>query len=202
MRNPPTISLERLVSIRREAFAARRELFDDKDFFKMTEAWEAVCDEGADWKIRTYKSRANEDYKRKAGVIQFLGKVTLTVDEALWGKAEQGQEFANFLLGHEFGHLICDHHSRSATIKHFQLFDGPSGKSNMPPNTEELEANLAAVFFQCGPEIESDRLSDRELAKRAYSDERTIQRIRKYVKLSAYQREISRPGNRYERVVL
>ena len=198
----PSISLSRLVAVRNEAFADRRALNQDTEFFKMTDVWEELCSEGDAWKIKKYNSGVGDNYKRKAGIVAFGDRVTLTVDEFLWRMAEKGAEFANFLLGHELGHLICNHHASSAATKNFQLVNGETGMSNIPPTAEEWEASIAAVYFQCGPEIESDRLTDRELAKRAHSDERTIRRVRKYCRLEGYQRESSKPRKRNERVIL
>lgn len=202
MTKQPNISLADLIHIREEAFSARRDLFDDHMFFKMTDAWEKLCDEGENWRIKRYRSRENEDYKRKAGVIALMDKVTLTADDRLWKVADEGREFANFLLAHELGHLICDHHSRAAVTLNFQLIEGPNGMSTIPPTAQEFEANLAAVFFQCGPEIEMARWSDRELARRAHSDQRTVSRVRKYIRLPEYQREILKPRRKNPRVIL
>jgi hypothetical protein len=168
----------------------------------MPEPWEALCDVGEGWSINTYRSDETEDFKRKAGVVQFDHRVTLTVDEKLMAKAKQGCKLSNFILAHEFGHVALNHHARSAVTKNFQLFAGPSGMSNSPPTVEELEANYAAVFFQCGAALQNAHFSALELSNRACSDFYYVKKAQGIVMLDVFQRELCRTKPRYERVVL
>lgn len=180
----------------------RRTLFDDTDFFKMPGVWEYLCEESDDWQIKTYRSAETEDFKRKAGVVAFGNRVTLTVDAMLMERARQGCKLSNFILAHELGHLALDHHSNSAVTKNFQLFAGPQGLANIPPTLEELEANIAAVFFQCGTALMDNRWTATELAHRAYSDVYYVGKVQRIVQLDVFQRELNKPRPTIERVVL
>ena len=202
MRRGPSLTTQRGAEIYAEMLSLRRELYGDNDFFKMPEPWETLCDVGEGWAIKTYRSDETKDFKRKAGVVQFDHRVTLTVDEGLMATAQQGCKLSNFILAHEFAHVALDHHARSAVTKNFQLFAGPSGMSNSPPTVEELEANYAAVFFQCGAALLNTHLSPVELAHRAFSDVYYVKKAQAIVRLDVFQRELCRPKPQYERVVL
>ena len=202
MTRRPTLSLSRAAEIWREMLWFRRELYADTDFFRMTAVWEALCNELPFWSMRTYRSNQLEDYKRKAGVVAVGDHVTLTVDERLWENAGNGCKLSNFILAHELGHLALNHHARSAVIKNFQLFSGPNGMSNLPPTAEELEANYAAVFFQCGVALEDKRRDSLHLADRAFSDVTYVRKAQKAVRLEAFELELRRQRERIARVVL
>jgi hypothetical protein len=159
MRKRPALSVSRAAEIWTTLLSARREFFDDSRFFKMPEVWEELCGVSEEWSIKTYRSDEKEDFRRKAGLLVFGDRLTLTVDEVLIEKAMQGCKLCNFILAHEFGHLALNHHAKSAVTKHFQLFDSPYGMANLPPNLQELVANYAAVFFQCGAALAEDRWS-------------------------------------------
>ena len=147
------LTTSRAVDIFEEMVSCRRDYCADNEFFRMPDVWEYLCDEEGRWTIKTFRSKETEDFKRKAGVVAFADRVTLTVDEKLLAAAKQGCKLSNFILAHELGHVALDHHARSLVTKHFQLFAGPSGMSNLPPTLEELEANYAGVFSigRCRP---------------------------------------------------
>ena len=202
MRRKPTLTTKRAVEIYVEVLSVRRELYNDREFFNMPDAWEKMCEGSETWKTRTYRTQNLEDFKRKAGIAVFEDRVTLSVDSRLMENAKKGCKLSNFILAHEVGHLALDHHAKSATTKNFQLFSGPNGMSNQPPTVEELEANFAAVFFQCGVALEDRQLEAIELAHRAYSDVYYVRKAQKYVQLDVFQRELRRPRPRFERVIL
>jgi len=179
----------------------RRLFCGDAEFFKMTDYWEDLCEDNDSWRINQYRSGQTEDFARRAGVVEFEDRVTLTVDETLWADAKKGKWFFNFMLAHEAGHLMLDHHSNGAVMKNFKLF-GPDGTANIPPTAEELETNYAAVFLQCGPALAGTRWTDLELARKAYSDPRYIEKARRAMKVQAFQDHLRRPKPSRGRVVL
>ena len=200
MKRKPFISTPRAVEVYREMLWWRRQLFDDETFFKVPDAWDAICDaiEGA--KTKTY--RGSSGAKPKAAMMVFGESATLTVDERLLDRARNGHNLSNTLLAHEISHLVLDHHARSATIKHFQLTAGPKHNSRIASDTQEYETDLAAVFFQCGVALQDKRLSTIELARRAFADVSMVRVPQKYVQLDVFQRELMYQQTRYERVVL
>jgi hypothetical protein len=181
----------------------RREYSADTEFFKMTDFWDWLCTGSGHWSINLFRSNLGEDYAKKAGVVAFDHRVTLTADEELWDRAAQGCRLANFILAHEIGHLALDHHAKNAVTKNFQLFPGPRGMSNTPPTLEEMEANLAAVFLLCGEALENVRWDALDLAKRAYCDVEYVKKGQRFVRLDVFQRELRKQTkSRYHRVVL
>lgn len=197
----PTLSTRRAVEIFEEALSVRRLFCGDGEFFRMTDFWQHLCDKEGRWKINAYGSSQNDDFKRKAGVIAFQDRATLTVDERLWEGARRGTLFFNFMLAHEAGHLMLDHHAKGAVTKHFQLF-GPTGLSNVPPTDEELETNYAAVFLQCGVALLDDRWTALELARRAHCDPLYVEKALRAVRVPEFQRLLNRPRPKRERVIL
>ncbi len=207
MSRRPKISLARAVDIYEEMVGCRRMMYDDQEFFKMSDVLEALCDcekDGSEdiWRIKTFKTNLTEDYRRKVGVIKFEGSVTLSMDQRFWEKARKGCALCNFTLAHEIGHLGLEHHDTNAKIMNFQLFKGPKGYSNLPPTTEELEANYAAAFFQCGVALVDDTWFPRQLAKRAYSDVSYVEKAQRMVRLPEFQRILNCPKRQNPRVVL
>ena len=202
MNSRPFLSTSRAVGIFDEMISVRRMYCADNDFFRMDEFWEYLCDEGNKWSINTYRSNETEDFKRKAGVIAFRDRVTLTVDEKLMARAKQGCKLSNFILAHEVGHLALNHHARSAVTKNFQLFSGPRGMSNLPPTLEELEANYAAVFLQCGVALLDPKWDPLQLARRAFTDVAYVKKAQAIVRLDVFQRELTRERPTFPRVVL
>tara|TARA_Y100000815_G_scaffold20470_1_gene17498 strand:- start:157 stop:738 length:582 start_codon:yes stop_codon:yes gene_type:complete len=193
------------VEIYREVIWVRRELYSDGDFFKVPDAWEKICEGNNKWRTQTYRTEKVEDYKRKAGIVVLDDFVTLSVDDRLMENARKGCKLSNYILAHEIGHLVLDHHAQNAVIKNFQLFSGPNGMSNMPPTKEEMEANIAAVFFQCGVALEDSALEALPLAHRACTDVGYVKRAQRIVQLDVFQKELWRQDScykRYERVVL
>ncbi|GGO52141.1 hypothetical protein SAMN05444398_101427 [Roseovarius pacificus] len=180
----------------------RRELYDDGEFFKVPDAWAAICEESETWKLKTYRTELLEDYKRKAGIVVLGDYVTLSADERLWENARRGCKLSNYILAHEIGHLTLDHHAKGAITKNFQLFSGPNGMSNVPPTVEELEANLAAVFFQCGVALKDRQIDAVQLAHRAFSDVHYVKKAQRIVQLDVFQQELRRPRPKVERVIL
>lgn len=197
-----SLTTTRAAQVFNEALACRREFFEDHQFFKMPDVLEIMFDEFEGWTLKTVRSRETEDFKRRAGVAEFDGRVTLTVDERLYANAKQGCYFSNYILAHEVGHLILNHHAKSAGTKNFQLFSGPSGLSNVPPTLEELEANFAATFFQCGVALADKRWDAVQLARRAFSDYRYAERAQAYVQLNVFEAEVARQRVRFPRVIL
>ncbi len=201
MKRKPTLSTSRAVEIYREMLSVRRELCNDNEFFKVPDAWEAICEGSETWKTKTYRTEQLEDYKRKAGIVVFGDHATLIADERLIENARKGCKLSNYILAHEIGHLALDHHANNAIVKNFQLFSGPNGMSNIPPTLEELEANFAAVFFQCGIALENSQLATIQLAHLAFSDVYYVGKAQRFVQLDVFQRELRRPRPKFERVV-
>ena len=202
MKSSQFLTTSRAADIFDEVISCRRMFCADNEFFRMTEFWEDLCDEGGRWSIKTYRSNLSDDFKRKAGVIAFGDRVTLTVDEKLVANAKDGCKLSNFILAHEMGHIALDHHAKGAVTKNFQLFAGPSGMSNLPPTLEELETNYAAVFLQCGVALMDPRLDAVQLAHRAFSDVYYVRKAQKVVQLEVFQRLLNRPKRIYERAIL
>lgn len=180
----------------------RREFCADSDFIKLPEVWEELCGVSDEWSIKTYRSNEQDDLKLKAGLVVFENRVILTADERLLANAKRGCSFSNFILAHELGHLALNHHARGAVTKNFQLAVGKYGNSIQPPDSEEMSANYAAVFFQCGPSLTDPRWSAKELAKRAYSDVGYVKKAQRIVRLDVFQREVNRAKPKHERLVL
>ena len=142
MKSKPDLSTPRAVEIFEEMISIRRLYCGDNDFFRMTEFWGYLCEGSEEWSTRTYKSNQTDDFKRKAGVIEFAGLVTLTADEKLLENAERGCLLSNFILAHEIGHLALGHHVGSRVTKNFQLFAGPSGMSKLPARARGVGSQL------------------------------------------------------------
>ncbi len=197
-----SLSTSRAVKIYWEALECRRAFAADTDFFKMPDYLEWLFGESERWSIKLFKSNQFEDFKRKASLVVFDHRVKLSVDEKLMAAARRGCWLSNFILAHEVGHLALDHHAMSATTKNFQLFAGPSGMSNIPPTLEELEANVAAVFLQCGPALMNGSLGVVELARRAFSDVTYVKKAKRIVLQDVFQRELRRPRPKRERSIM
>jgi len=192
MKKRPSLSTSRLAAIYTTAIDYRRGFRADHEFFRMTDVWEDLCG-SEQCSIKTYCSDKTEDFKRKACVVALGHSVTLVADERLMVRAEEGCGFMNFMLAHELGHLNLDHHERGVGIKYFQLFSGPGGMSaNIPPTVEELEANFAAVFFQCGVFLEDVRWHPVRLAQRAFSDVYYVKKAQSIVQAADFQQELKR----------
>ena len=204
MRKWPTISVERAVEISEEAVSVRRIYcdYDDEKFFKMTDFLEFVCGDTAEWKIKLFASSQGQDFKRKAGVVALGTRATITVDERIWEGAKRGERFFNYMLAHEVGHLLLNHHAQNAVTKNFQLYQGPNGLVNVPPTAEELEANYAAVFLQCGVALLDPRWDAMELARRAFSDPTWVKKAMRAVRVEEFRKQLNRPKPVRKRIVL
>lgn len=202
MPKTPSLLTHRTVEVFKIMVQCRREFCADTEFFRMDAFWEHLCDEDSLWSIKTYRSNETHDFKRKAAVIALANRVTLTVDEKLMENAGQGCKLSNFILAHEAGHLALDHHARGAVTKNFRLFSGPSGMSNIPPTVEELEANYAAVFLQCGVALMDSRWDPVALANRAFTDIYSVKKLQRLVQLDVFRQELARQTPKNERVVL
>jgi len=201
-RRQPTLTTSRLADIWLEVQFARDELFEGNEYMKMPEVWSRLSDGNENWKLKISKAKEGDDWKRKASVIEFDGSVTLIADETLWDNAKRGRGFENFLIAHELGHLILNHHQKSATVKHFELTKTKAGMVRRAESIEEREADFAGIFFQCGPALLDLKLDALTLARRAFSDVVEITKVQRLVNLSVFRQELLRPRKRYERVVL
>ncbi|WP_143710388.1 hypothetical protein [Tabrizicola sp. TH137] len=168
----------------------------------MTDFWKELVDDQGSVSINLFRFGNGSDYPKKAAVIVFGGRVTLTADSKLWENAVRGSYIDNFILAHEAGHVQLDHHARGAVNKHFELYKGEAGFAIRPPTLEEEEANLAAVFLQCGTALEDYRIASSDLAYRAFTDRTYVDRARRFVPLSAFKRNLRRSKPRAMRIIL
>ncbi len=167
----------------------------------MSDFWYWFAD-GEKVKVKTYNSPETEDHKRRAGVIAFAGKVILTTDQKLLENAQNGEGFSNVILAHELAHLALDHHANGKVVKNFQLFSTPKGMSNMPPTVEELEANVWAVFFQCGLALLEKNVDPVYLAKRAFTDVSFVRLALELCSRPSFLQELNKLRPVRERVIL
>ena len=203
MRKTPFIKTGDFVSAYREALCIRRDFCpDDQRFFKMPDFLEYLAEDPNFFRIKVFKKNGLSRHEREATILSFDGRYTLTVDEHLMENARGGCWYSNFTLAHEVAHIINDDHKDGADRKHFKLFDGPSGRSNIPPTTEEMMANFGAVFFQCGVLLEDPEWLAVELARRASSDPLYVEKAQLRLKLDVVQRELSRRHTTISRVIL
>ncbi len=198
----PSLSTSRAVVIFKGSLECRREYCADIEFFKMPAFLEWLCGDEADWSVKTFSLAPDEQVKRKASVIALDHRVKIRVSEKLMEDARGGCSFSNFILAHEIGHLIADHHFNSAANMNFQLSPGRNGMSNIPPTLRELEANFAAVFLQCGSALLDHRLNAVDLALRAHSDVNSVRKAQRIVRLDVFQKELHRLKPARERAVM
>ena len=209
MKNKQFLTTTRAVQIFDEMVERRRGFCGDKEFVRMDWVWEELCPDEGTWRIRTYRSRETEGYRRKAGVVQINHDLTLIVDERLFGAAKKGEGLPNFILAHELTHVALDHHAESVGLKHFQLFQSANGMMSIkPPTVVEQEADLGGVIFQCGIALLDERLTDVDLAKKAFTDLSMVKKARRFVRLDVFKRELQRQQQlksskvKYPRVIL
>ena len=198
----PSLTTDRIVVVFEEMISLRRLYCEDHEFFRMTKFWEDLCSDLPDWKIHRLPPTDDEDYARKAGVVEFDDRGILIADRRLLENAERGCLFSNFILAHEFAHVGLGHHKRNAVVKNYKLFECKTGRMNIPPTNEEYEANLGAVFFQCGAALANKNLSALELARRAFSDVETVRKAQKMVQLEVFQKARHSRRMNIARVVL
>ena len=198
----PKLSTSVILETYVEMISYRRTYCDDSEYFKASQFWTDMCSDIDTWKIKKYSGNESEDWLRKAGVITLREHVTLSTDRQLFENAEKGCKLSNFILAHEFAHVALGHHDRNLVTKHFQLFAGSNGMSNIPPTVEEYQANLGAVFFQCGVALEDERLTTLDLAHRSFSDVSYVRRAQKLVQLSLFKQKLFERRSNVKRVVL
>ena len=201
MATKPFLTTARAAKIAVEAISFRRQICADESFVKMGEVWNDLCD-GGDWEIKNYRAEEDDRSRRMAGAVSFDGRVTLIVNESLMSDASRGCSFSNFVLAHELGHLLLNHHANSASMMNFRLFTGPSGFSNRPPSVEERETNFAAVFIQCGVALLNSQWDSRELARRAFCDFNSVKNVQAIARLEVFRREYDALSRPRERVIL
>ena len=202
MKAKPSLTTTRAAEIFDEMLWYRREFCADTDFIKMPQVWETLANDLETLSLKFFGSNKASDFTPTAGIVAFAGRTTLTVHEELFRQAKKGCRLSNYLLAHELGHLALEHHAKSATIKNFQLHRGEYGMSNMPPTVEELEANYAAVFFQCGVALQNPNWHFLDLALRAFSDPEAVRNAQLRVQLNVFQQALSRKRSKYTRVIL
>ena len=202
--NRPTLSAYRMACIFREMQSLRRIYCEDTQFFKMIDVWEWLTDDdegSGEIRIKKYKS-SNSTQRTKAGVVALGDKATLVVSEEMISKAKNGGKFENFTLAHEYSHLALDHHAMGAVVKNFQLYNSDSGLANIPPTIEELEANFAATFFQCGTALLDSNVDPVSLANRAYTDVYYVKKAVRMLRIPAFRQELSKQESSIVHVVL
>jgi hypothetical protein len=200
MKNAPSLPTPRIVEIFKEMVGVRRKFCADHNFVKMPAVWEDLMDEQGNWAIRRYRSQAGEDYLRRAAVMQIGENMRLTVDNQLWENALRGKKLDNHVLAHELAHVALGHPSRGGVATNFALDDNGRVIRLSPPTKTELEADLGAVFFQCGVALMDDRRDAKELAYLACSELAYVAKAMQYVRLETFQRELKRKKSQPETV--
>ena len=195
------LTTKRAVAIYEEMISCRRDFSEDDEFFKMTDVWEYLCGDSDEWKIKFFHQRPSQALRPQAAVSEFDHRVRLMVEVGLWSNAQRGDKLSNFVLAHEAGHLQLRHNSRTA-VRHFLMVSGEKGNSVVPQDYFELEANFAAVVFQCGVALLDPKISASDLARRAFSDVAQVKMVQAMVRTEVFLRELNRPRPTYERVVL
>lgn len=196
----PDIGARRLAYVFREMIGFRRIYCEDHQFFKLVDFWNLLTDENSDFKIKTYD--AEDDSGARAAVLEFGGKFKLVVARQLLERAQRGCKLCNFTLAHEFAHCALDHHASGGIVKNFKLFETKNGRANIPPTDEELEANYAAVVFQCGIELLKSGVDALALADRAFCDVNMVRKALRLSQLPEFREELERQQSAVERVVL
>lgn len=188
----PEISTDRAVAIYLDALSCR----EHGNAHNIPRLIEDLFSGSSGWKITFYGSEQSDEYEPKAAVIAGFGRYTLVVDRTLWARAKNGDIFANFVLAHELGHISLRHHDHGSIRKHYRLSATESGLANIPPTVEELEANLWAVFFQCGELLENPTLEAVQLAKASRTDVGYVKRAQRYVNVGSFKRLLLEHRNR------
>jgi predicted metal-dependent phosphoesterase TrpH len=201
MKQDLILTTKRAVTIFEEMVSCRRDYGADDEFFKMTDVWEYLCDGSNEWKIKFFHQVPGQALRPKAAVTEFDHNVRLMVESGLWSSAQHGDKLSNFVLAHESGHLQLRHNSRTA-VRHFMMVAGEMGNSVIPQDYFELEANFAAVIFQCGVALLDATLSASELARRAFTDVAQVKKVQAMVRTEVFRRELNRQRPTCPRVVL
>lgn len=200
MANGLILTTKRAAFIFEAMLSCRRDYCADNQFFKMTDVWKFLCEDSEQWKIKFFHRRELDQQGPQAAVSEFDQNVRLTVDARLWANAERGDKLSNFVLGHEIGHLQLRHNARFAT-RQFQMITGKRGLSVIPQSLYELEANFAAVSFQCGTALQNQQMIATELADRSFCDVSVVKNAQRMVQLDVFQQELARPRPSYPRVI-
>jgi hypothetical protein len=82
------------------------------------------------------------------------------------------------------------------------MASGVYGHRILPKSYYELEADFAAVAFQCGVALLDRQLSSAELAKRASCEAGQVSNAQRMLKSDVFQSELARPQLAYPRVIL
>jgi hypothetical protein len=196
----PKIGAYRAARVFDEMVSVRRLLMDDHNFSKMTDVWKTLFEECDGFSLKTYAATEGTVADFKAGVTSLGDRVTLIASEGLWARAEKGSLLANSTLAHELAHVALGHHLRKA--KHFKMKTTEHGFRNEPKDDVELEANLGAVFFQCGVSLFISDVDYTSLAKQAFADVHQTKKALDYVRLDSFRRELQALISRRVRVVL
>jgi Zn-dependent peptidase ImmA (M78 family) len=182
--------------------------WDDTKFFKMNDVWEFLCQECEDeeqkqkLRMKVFAASKDDPSANSAGVVAFNGSSTLVVSSAMLERAKAGHPLANFQLAHELAHLVLDHHKVSATVKQFRLTKRANVNVVSPPNEEELEANFAAVSFQCGVLLLMPNPDPKYISRRAHCDEYQVAQAVKFTSLDVFRNELARQSQGIERIIL
>jgi Peptidase family M48 len=198
MKQNMILTTKRAVAIFEDEVSCRRTWYRDNEFFKVTDFLNDLCEDGELWKMKLFHTRDGDFLRPRASATEFAQNVRLTIDASLWSKAESGDKLANFILAHELGHIQLRHHA----TRHFIMNSGQNGFIVDPQDYFELEANFAAVVFQCGVALLDKSLSAIELANRAFCDVAQVKKAQAMVQLEVFRRELDRPKQVYPRVVL
>ncbi len=202
MKRKPALTTVRAVDIYRQAISVRRDYCADTEFFKMPDFLRYCEDEAGNWRIKTYASKLGGDHLRRAAVFTLGDQVRLAIDEVMWVRAEKGGQLENFVLAHEASHLLLGHTSKGGTASNFMLSSEGQVNKIIPQNEFELEANIGAVFLQCGIALQQPKWEAFELARRACTDVEHVKKAQKFVQLEVFQRELNRPRPVRPRVTL
>lgn len=125
----------------------RLDIFPEAGFFNMVQAWRRIVEQLPEWSIKPYQSNADEELVRKAGVVYFANRATLTVDLRLLQKAEASCGFSNFILAHEISHLELGHHSRKAVNLNVCLREGRKATPLFRKTNLSLKQTSVQLYF-------------------------------------------------------
>lgn len=184
------LSEARLVHIFHEMNWYRGEFIDEKKFCKMSDVWETYERDVDEVKIKEFNVDKEED-GRVARVVEFAGRFTLIVPSSMMDKARAGDGFSNFQLAHEFSHVALGHHEHGAGKLYFRMTKSERfGYSDQFDDPKEIEASIAAVFFQCGISLLAPDVSASFLAQRAFSDYKWVKRALIICRSTSFQNEM------------
>jgi len=196
----PYVSLARGVEIFRETVSIRQICCNDEQFFTMEQFWTDLERDIEEIKIHQLEEK-DDDREKRAGVIHFAGMTTLIVSRSLMSKARRGSRFVNFTLAHELAHVILGHHDNQAKIMNFTLSSGEVRRV-APKTIEEYEADLGAVFLQCGVSLLGSGYSASELAAKAYSETSKIGEAMTICRLNEFREQLEEINNQRKRIAL